>query len=94
MKTKDLQQKCNISQDVKARTVERWKGSNKAASDLVALTHDDFELFVELGHVVAVQGHGVHEAAGLAHDVYDDVAAAKEELEQAERDQFKGCTLS
>ena len=71
--------------------IEERSGALKAVA---AEVHALNELFVELGHVVAVQGHGVHEAAGLAHDVYDDVAAAKEELEQAERDQFKGCTLS
>ena len=71
--------------------IEERSGALKAVA---AEVHALNELFVELGHVVAVQGAGVHEAAGLAHDVYDDVAAAKEELEQAERDQFKGCTLS
>lgn len=75
--------------DINAALIEQKKGQMEAvAAEVRALN----ELFAELGHFVAVQGAEVRNAAALAHKVHDDVAAAKQELEQAEKEQ--GCVVS
>jgi hypothetical protein len=66
-----------------------------AASPLPPQVHALHELMNDLGQIVAIQGGQVSHAASLAHKVHDDVAAAREELEQADRDQQKGgCVVS
>ena len=80
------QQALNINDEL----IEHKKGALRAVA---AEVHQLNELFVELGQFVALQGQSVQDAAMLAHDVYDDVTAAREEIEKAERDQDK-CVVS
>ena len=80
------QQALNINDEL----IEHKKGALQAVA---AEVHQLNELFVELGQFVALQGQSVQDAAMLAHDVYDDVTAAREEIEKAEREQDK-CVIS
>lgn len=78
--------------DINNELIEAKKGQLRAVAEEVHALH---ELMNDLGQIVAIQGGQVSHAASLAHKVHDDVAAAREELEQADRDQQKGgCVVS
>ena len=52
------------------------------------------QLFIELGHYVVAQGAEVENIVTLAEEAAVEVAAARRELEIADRDQQKGCLIS
>ena len=61
--------------------------------EVAAEVHALNELFIELGHFVALQGEGVEHASYQAEETHHNVLQARRQLEQAEADQNK-CVIS